>query len=84
MTFPTILFGLVVAVLIGVLFHIWRGGNGWRLLFYVSLSIFGFALGQAAAMISGWGLYMFGMLDLGLGAFGSALILLAGNWLVRS
>jgi hypothetical protein len=32
MTLPTFLFALLIAMLCGVLFHILRGGSGWRLL----------------------------------------------------
>jgi hypothetical protein len=83
MTFPIILFGLVVAVLIGALFHVLRGGSGWHLLLYIGLSVLGFALGQWLNMVSGWELYMFGMLDLGMGAVGSVLSLSFGEWLSR-
>jgi len=82
-TFPAALFGLVTALLVGALFHALRGGSGWRLLLYLGLSILGFALGQVAGIFFGWVLFKFGMLDIGLGMVGSAVILLAGNWLIR-
>lgn len=82
-TFPAVLFGLVIALLVGALFHALRGGSGWRLLLYLGLSILGFALGQVTGIFFGWVLFKFGMLDIGLGMVGSAVILLAGNWLIR-
>lgn len=83
-TLPAALFGLVIALLTGALFHALRGGNGWRLILFLGLSIVGFVVGQLAGMFFGWSVYKFGMLDIGLGVVGSAVILLAGNWLIRS
>ncbi|NOH02245.1 MAG: hypothetical protein HND47_09970 [Chloroflexi bacterium] len=82
-TLPAALFGLVIALLMGASFHALRGGNGWRLLLFLGLSVLGFALGQAAGMAFGWLVFRFGVLDIGLGVLGSVLMLLAGNWLVR-
>jgi hypothetical protein len=83
MTLPAILFGLVVALLAGALFHALRGGDGWRLLLNLGLSTLGFALGQVAGMWCGFILYEFGTLDLGAGLIGSILILVLGDWLSR-
>lgn len=82
-TVPSILFGLVVALLAGALFHALRGGSGWRLLLNFGLSILGFALGQVTGMWFSITLYKFGVLDLGMGILGSILFLAAGAWLVR-
>jgi hypothetical protein len=82
-TVPSILFGLVVALLAGALFHALRGGSGWRLLLNFGLSTFGFALSQLVGMQFGLTLYQFGALDLGLGIVGSALFLITGIWLVK-
>jgi hypothetical protein len=81
MTIPTILFALLIASFCGVFFHILRGGNGWRLLFYFGLSILGFAVGQWISSARGWHLLMFGALDLGMGVIGSAVFLVLGEWL---
>lgn len=83
MTLPAILFGLVAAFTAGALFHVVRGGSGWRLLFNLLLSALGFALGQAAGMWLGVVLYQFGVLDIGMGAAGSAALLILGDWLSR-
>lgn len=84
MTVPSILFGLVVALLAGALFHALRGGSGGRLLLNFGLSVFGFVLGQAAGMWFGVSVYGVGVLDIGLGLVGSVLLLVAGEWLFRS
>ena len=83
MQLPFVLLGLVIALLIGFLFHILRDGNGLRLLLYLGLSILGFALGQWTSMAGGWRLYTLGALDLGIGVIGSILFLAGGDWLSR-
>jgi hypothetical protein len=83
MTIPTLLFALLIAFLCGVLFHILRGGNGWRLLLYFGLSTLGFAVGQWISAARGWHLLMFGALDIGMGVIGSAVFLALGEWLSR-
>ena len=83
MTIPAILFGLVVAFLAGALFHVLRGGGGWRLLLNLALSTLGFVLGHASAVIFGFVLYQFGVLDIGSGVVGSLVVLLVGDWLSR-
>lgn len=83
MTLPSLLLALLIALLCGVLFHIVRGGSGWRLLLYLGLSTLGFALGQWISMWRGWNLFMFGSLDIGMGVIGSVAILVLGEWLSR-
>lgn len=83
MTLPTILLGLVIALLAGFLFHILRGGSGLRLLLYLGLSILGFAAGQWLSIAGGWRLYLLGALDIGMGVIGSTLVLAGGDWLSR-
>ncbi len=83
MQLPVVLLGLVIALLIGSLFHILRDGNGLRLLMYLGLSILGFALGQWVSTAGGWKLYTLGALDIGMGVIGSILILAGGDWLGR-
>ena len=84
MTIPSLLFGLIIALLIGTIFHAIRGGNGWRLLLFIGLSIAGFFLAQWVGTLFGWGLYSFGALDAGLGVVGSVILLAVGDWLIRS
>jgi hypothetical protein len=83
MTLPTLLFALLIASLCGVLFHILRGGSGWRLLLYLGFSALGFALGQWLSWWRGWNLFVFGSLDIGLGVIGSVVILILGEWFSR-
>ncbi len=83
MTIPSLVLGLVIALLYGALYHFARDGGGWRLLFYCVLSILGFAAGQLLGMWLGWELLMLGTLNLGLGTLGSAVFLFGGDWLSR-
>jgi uncharacterized membrane protein YeaQ/YmgE (transglycosylase-associated protein family) len=81
MTLPALLFGLIVALLIGALYHSVRGGGGGRLLAFLIISVVGFALGQTPAFFFEFVLYKFGWLDIGLGIFGSILLLVLSDWL---
>lgn len=83
MTIPVLLFGLLLALLAGALFHTVRGGDGFRLLFYLFTSVLGFALGQWGSITFDWALFPFGALDIGMGLLGSILLLLLGDWLSR-
>ncbi len=83
MTFPTLLFALLIALLCGVLYHIFRNGSGWRLLYYLGFSVLGFIVGQAVHNWKGWNLFLFGALDIGLGVIGSVIFLMLGEWLSR-
>ncbi len=83
MTLPLILLALLIALLLGALFHILRGGSGWRLLLYLVSSVLGFALGQGLSTWLGWRLLTFGALDVGAGLIGSFIFLMLGDWLSR-
>lgn len=83
MTFPNLLFAVLIALLCGVLFNIFRPGNGWRLIYYLVLSLLGFAVGQWIHNWRGWNLLMFGALDIGMGVLGSLAFLVPGEWLSR-
>jgi hypothetical protein len=83
MTFPALLFALLVALLYGALYHLVRGGGFWRLLLCLGLSFLGFAAGHLVGMWRGWLLLPLGPLNLGLSSIGSILVLLIGDWLSR-
>ncbi|MBK8784378.1 MAG: hypothetical protein IPO22_21870 [Anaerolineales bacterium] len=83
MQLPVVLLALVIALLLGFIFHILRDGNGLRLLMYLGLSILGFALGQWVSIAGGWKIFSLGALDVGMGFIGSALILMSGDWISR-
>lgn len=83
MTIPNLLITLLISMLIGFIFHVIRGGNGWRMLIYIMLSVAGFLFAQWLGTLTAWALWKFGGLDIGLGVVGSVLFLLLGEWLIR-
>ena len=80
MTIPSLVLGLVIALLIGALFHLVLGGGLGRLFFYLFLSVVGFALGQLLGSLRDWILFPIGTLNLGMGIIGSFVILVVGYW----
>ena len=83
LTLPSIILGLVVAMLLGALYHVIRSGGGWRLLFFFGLSILGFTCGHYFGSWQGWNFFVIGSLNLGMGMLGSVLFLIGGEWLSR-
>ena len=83
MTLPTLLFGLLVALLYGAIYHLLRGGGFWRLLLFFSLSIAGFILGHWIGIWRQWTFIPLGALNLGLSTLGSFMLLAVGDWLSR-
>lgn len=83
MTFPTLLFALLLALLYGALYHLLRGGGFWRLILFLILSILGFAAGHLVGWWRGWFFLPLGSLNLGMSTIGSILVLLVGDWLSR-
>ena len=81
MTFPTILLGLLIALLYGALYHLIRGGSFWRLLLYLGLSVLGFTAGHIIGLWREWVLIPLGSLNFGLSSIGSLVILVLGDWL---
>ncbi len=83
LTLPVIVLGFVIAMSLGALYHGIRGGGGWRLLFFLGLSILGFTVGHYLGMWLGWNFLLIGSLNLGMALPGSVLFLVGGEWLSR-
>jgi hypothetical protein len=83
MTFPSLLFALLVALFYGALYHLIRGGGFWRLLLCLCLSIAGFIAGHLLGIWRGWTFLPLGALNLGLSSLGSVMLLIVGDWLSR-
>ncbi len=81
MTLPAYLLGLIYALLIGSLFHLWRDGGARRLFLYLVLSVVGAAAGQWVGNWQGWYLFEVGSLNIGLVTLGSLVFLGVGYWL---
>jgi hypothetical protein len=84
MTIPSLLFGLLIASLYGVLYHLVRGGGLGRLLLFLIFGWAGFALGHLVGVWRGWVLIPLGELNLGLSTLGSLVLLVVGDWISRS
>ena len=81
MTLPTVLFGILISTLYGAAFHLWRGGNSRRLLYYLALGWLGFWIGHFAAVQFGLTFASVGALHLGMATLLSAVCLALGHWL---
>lgn len=83
MTVPSLLFALLVALGLGALYHLIRGGDWSHLLAYLVMSVIGFAVGHFIGEWRDWHFYQFGALNLGLGIVGSLLFLALTDWLIH-
>jgi len=83
MTLPILLLALLIALLYGALYHLFRGGGFWRLLLYLGLSILGFGIGHLIGIWRGWIFFPLGSLNLGMCSVGSVVVLVLGDWLSR-
>jgi hypothetical protein len=81
MTFPALIFGLVVSTLYGAAFHLWQGGGAGRLALYIVLSWIGFWIGHLAASFLGWRFLSVGPVNLGLATILALIFLAGGHWL---
>ena len=81
MTVPTVLLGTIIALLLGALFHLWKGGKAGRFLLYLILSIAGFWVGQWGAESLQINFDKLGQIHLAFGILGSLVFLFIGYWL---
>jgi hypothetical protein len=83
MTFPALLFGIVLSTAYGTAFHFWKGGGLKRLLLYILLAWAGFWAGHFIGARLGWTFAAIGPINTGVATLGSALVLFIGEWLSR-
>ena len=76
-----IIFSFFVAALFGSLLHLWRGGNLFRFLLYLVLSVVGFFCGHYLAEALSIRFFQLGTINLGFGILGSLVLLGLGYWL---
>jgi len=81
MTLPSILIGIVISTLYGAAFHLWRGGNLFRLILYLILSWIGFWIGHTLGNFWGCTFGSLGLLSLGAATIGAVATLGIGYWL---
>jgi len=78
-----VLFGLMIALLCGALYHFLRGGGPGRLVLYLVLSSIGFVLGDVFGAWQGWEIFPMGSLNIGMSVAGSIIVMVVGDWLSR-
>ena len=78
---PALLLGFLLSSLYGAIFHLWRGGNFGRLLFYLVISWAGFLMGQLLASYLNFKFDSLVQLHLATASLGSFLFLGLGYWL---
>lgn len=83
MTIPALLFALILALLLGALYHFIRGGGLWHLVVYLISSVLGFAAGHLIGVWRGWAFFQFGALNLGMEVLGGLSCLILADWLLH-
>jgi hypothetical protein len=83
MTFPAIIFGIILSTIYGSAFHFWKGGGISRLILYIILSWLGFWIGHWIGRATGWTFAAAGPINTGMATLGSAVFLFVGEWLSR-
>jgi uncharacterized membrane protein YeaQ/YmgE (transglycosylase-associated protein family) len=81
LTLPSLLLGFVISILLGAVFHVWRGGGGGKLLLYLVLGFVGFWVGQFLAERFNISYASVGSLHLGLAVPCGLSFLFLGHWL---
>ena len=81
MTTPAFLLGMVISLLYGAFFHLWRGGSFGRLILYLLLGLIGFWVGHFVAAYTKVTLFSLGPLHIGMATVFSWGFLLFGYWL---
>ena len=80
---PGIALSILFALLIGFIFHFWKGGGIFRLLFILVVSIIGFGIGQWVGFSIKSNFLKVGWVFLGFGILGSILFSLIAIWLTN-
>jgi hypothetical protein len=83
MTFPAIVFGIILSSIYGTAFHFWKGGGLSKLALYILLSWLGFWIGHGIGSAIGWTFAAAGPINAGMATLGSAVFLFVGEWLSR-
>ena len=81
MTFPAFVFGCVIGLLLGAVFHLWKGGGFGRVILYYLLGLTGFWAGHYLFNSLAYILIKLGPINLGGAVFGALFFLFAGHWL---
>lgn len=83
MTIPSLLFALLIALLLGALYHFIRNGGAGHLAIYLIMSLLGYAVGHLVGSWQGWVLFPVGLLNLGMEIAGALVFLALADWLIH-
>ena len=84
LTVPSFLFGSVIAIFLGAVYHLWQGGN-WKVLLLAEISsVLGFWLGHFLGFILSWEVANLGSIYFVQALIGSVLALGFVHWLGQS
>ena len=81
MNLPTLIFGIAISSLVAAAFHLLRGGNLGRLIFYLLIGWVGFWVGHFLGMYFNITIGSLGSLRLGPALALCLIFLLIGSWL---
>ena len=79
MPLPTIAFGILLAISCGAFYHFIRGGTSKKLALYLVLSLVGFWSGDSLAWYLNWSFAQVGLLNAGIGAAFSFLLMIIAD-----
>ena len=80
-TFPSLLFAILIASLYGALYHFFRDGGPGKLFLYILFSWIGFGFGHGLGTWLRVQFLTVGALHLGFSTLGSFLIIILGDWI---
>ena len=84
MTFPSIIFGIVLSTACGTAFHFFKGGALPRLWLYILMAWIGFWAGHfLLGDLAKWTFLSVGPLHVGSGILAVLVVLIVGDWLSR-
>ena len=76
---PALLLSIFIAVGLGLVYHLWRGGGFFRLLVSIVAAWVGMALGHLIGVFFNWRLMLIGELHVVEGLIGALLVLFMVN-----
>ena len=83
MTLPAFLFGSVIGLQLGAVFHLWRGGGLGKLIGFIFFGESGFWVGHYAAQFWDIEFWDVGPIHIGIALLGCILFLFLGRWLME-
>ena len=84
LTFPSFLFGCMIALLLGAVYHLWQGGDWKKLLLAEIASVLGFWAGHFLGFLFRWEVLNLGAIYLIQALIGSVIAIAFVHWLGQS